>query len=77
MSSKMFTNLKKTDYTIEKHLNISPMNIEKPQTLKNFTSIPKFIKVYIMSQDDQLFWIVVHLHLQKNALNFNHLRPLM
>ena len=44
----MFTNLKKTG-SIEKHLNISPMNIEKPQTLKNFTSIPKFIKVYIMS----------------------------
>ena len=26
MSSKMFTNLKKMGYTIEKHLNISPMN---------------------------------------------------
>ena len=43
------------------------MNIEKPQTLANFISFPKFRKGYIMSQDDQLFRTAVHL--QKNAKN--------
>ena len=52
------------------------MNIEKPQTLVNFISFPKFIKGYIMSKDCQLFRIVVHL--QKNPRNLDyHLKPLI
>ena len=52
----------------KKNLNIFPINIEKPQTLVNFISFPKFIKDCIMSQDNLLFQIAVHL--QKNAWNF-------
>ena len=43
------------------NLNIFPMNIEKPKILVNFICFLKFMKGCIMSQDDQLFWIAVHL----------------
>ena len=78
MSNKMFSILQKRDYITEKqlrgvilqknNLNIFPINIEKPQTLVNFISFPKFIKDCIMSQDNLLFQIAVHP--QKNAWNF-------
>ena len=57
----MFGSLKKKGYITEKQLKYFPMNIEKPQTLVNFISFPKFIKVCIMYQDSQLFRIAVHL----------------
>ena len=44
------------------------MNIEKPQILVNFICFLEFMKGCIMSQDDQLFRIAVHL--QKNTRNF-------
>ena len=43
------------------------MNIENPQALANFLYFPKFMKGCIMSQNDQLFRIAVHV--QKNAQN--------
>ena len=64
----MFSNLKKRGYITEKQLNIFPMDIEKPQTLVNFISFPKFIKRCTLSQVGQLFQIAVHP--QKNARDF-------
>ena len=78
MSNKMFSILQERGSITEKqlrgvilqknNLNIFPINIEKPQTLVNFISFPKFIKDCIMSQDNLLFQIAVHP--QKNAWNF-------
>ena len=57
------------------NIDIFTMNIEKPQTLVNFNSFQKFIKCYIMSQDNQLTRIA--LHLRKNECRDYHLKHLM
>ena len=68
MSNKMFSSLKNSGVILLKNnLNIFPMNVEKPRTLVNFISFPKFIKGCTISQVGHLFRIAIHL--QKNAQN--------
>ena len=45
MSNKMLSSLEKRGYITEKQLKFFPTNIEKSQTLVNFISFSKFIKV--------------------------------
>ena len=74
--SKVAEMKKRGDIT-QNQLRFFSMNIEKPQTLANFISFTKSIKVCIVSQDGQVFPTAVHL--QKNIGNFQIVtwKPLM
>ena len=77
MSNKIFSRLKKMGYITEKQFKYFSCEYRKTSYFGKLYFLPKLIKSYIMSKDDQLFRIAAHT--QRKMLGFlnYHLKSLM